>query len=89
VLGLHGGHGGAYVFFQGGGVLRGVDLGAWRVVVHVYEVEGAAWAVSEEVFEIGEAGLAAAVGYGGRAELHGAGVGLHVFFVDRCGLFGC
>lgn len=56
--------------------------------MHIYEVEGAGCAVREEVLEVGEARLAATVSYGGRAELHGAFVGLHVFLVDGCGLLG-
>lgn len=89
VLGLRGGDGGVYVFFQRGGVLGGVDVGALQGVVHVDEVEGAGRAGADEVFEVGEAALAAAVGHGGRAELDRAGVGLHVFSVDGRGLFGC
>lgn len=88
MTGLHGGNGDIDVFFQQGGVLVGVDLGAREQVVDVDEVEDAGVAVGEEFFEPGESGRAVAVCDGRGAELHSAGVGLHVFFVDGGCFFG-
>ncbi len=75
-----------YVVLECLDVLGGIDVGALEVMVDIDEIEGAACAGFDESFEVGEAGGAAAVGYGWGAELYFAVIRLHVFLVNGDGV---